>query len=269
MDTIKIYVCEEVDRHMDSLKRLAGSVIPSLGMPHRGLQWPAAAFVHQPSEGAIDYIAREMPRHLVARFDIALDLETTNHVDAEQLQIYLEGHLDQARQGKQSWVKKGGTLYSGQAGARNVIALYSDRSSKLTQRPCCHLEWRTSSIPAVRAAGVSDIRDLLLIDPRKFFEQRLVLRDFPETTNELVRFGNALLGQPKRKRPWTKVHTDGSETNIAVLAALTELRASANSNGQSAAAALHRVGRRHLRHFPRVATAWLLPRKGRLAWACY
>ena len=64
-------------------------------------------------------------------------------------------------------------FYEGKRGAPNLIAMYADKCSKVTgEVHCVHLDWRISRSYAIRRAGISNVRDLVHFDHRKFWSER-------------------------------------------------------------------------------------------------
>ena len=119
--------------------------------------YPVALTLHQPTNDAITYLDEHAGDYRVSRFDTALDFVMPNRVMAAALQKALEKHITQPHRGRrelnteegyndpddleqdeaqsQYWSVNGYTT-------RNIV-VYSDRASKITGDPCCHIEFRT------------------------------------------------------------------------------------------------------------------------------
>jgi hypothetical protein len=134
----------------------------------------------------LEYLAAIDGDYLVSRFDIALDLMTTGKSWARRLaadmyrRLCLRYHraerglrIDRGRHGERF------TIYWGPANARRSICVYADRLSKVTGLPCCHIEFRTISADACRAAKVDTIADLLTADYETIVRKEFRVFDVP------------------------------------------------------------------------------------------
>jgi hypothetical protein len=93
------------------------------------------------------------------------------------------------------------TRYSGPRSARNVLAVYSDRHSKVTGEVyCLHFDWRIKGADALRRAGFHSIADLKHIDRREFWQTRLLFRAIDP--DALGRRCNNHIHGTNRRRPW-------------------------------------------------------------------
>jgi hypothetical protein len=96
----------------------------------------------------------------------------------------------------------GVTRYTGPRKAPNVLAIYRDRPSKVTgEIYCVHFDWRIKGVPALRRAGIISVTDLLTLDHRQFWRERLLLRDF--NLRDLGRMYHVhVAGKGRRRRQW-------------------------------------------------------------------
>ena len=75
--------------------------------------------------------------------------------------------------------ERGCTRYSGPRKAPNVMVVYCDKPSKVTgEYNCVHFDWRIKGFDALCRAGIKSIRHWLNMDKRKFWSERILLRQF-------------------------------------------------------------------------------------------
>lgn len=107
---------------------------------------------------------------------VALDLIVTSTQEAKSLQQYVERRLLPSGRSKKDVVMIGGTTYYNRLTRKGVeVAIYSDRASKVTQSPCVHIEWRTIGAQPLRRAGLYTVPELLSVDHRQFWRDRIAL----------------------------------------------------------------------------------------------
>ena len=70
-------------------------------------------------------------------------------------------------------------------GAGTHFCLYSDRPSKISRRPCCHIDNRFRSSDTVKRHGLSTLPQLLDFDFKKHWNTHLQFRTFTFTKLEL------------------------------------------------------------------------------------
>jgi hypothetical protein len=97
---------------------------------------------------------------------------------------------------------KGVTRYTGPRSARTVLASYADRHCKISgELYCVHLEWRMRGVETLRRAGITCVADLLKLDHRRFWQDRLLMRDLH--LRDLGRMYNIhVAGKGYRRGPW-------------------------------------------------------------------
>jgi hypothetical protein len=149
-----------------------------IGPYREALQW-LATLKHSLNyaELALDWIHRSADERDAARL----------FVDQNLVQCW---HRDDVRHCR-------GTRYTTAQGRANNLTVYSDRRSKITDEPfCVHLEWRLNRVRALRRAGIRSLNDLLRLDHRAFWSERLLLRMV-----DLIKLGRALCVHVQRKGP--------------------------------------------------------------------
>jgi hypothetical protein len=103
--------------------------------------------------------------HVDARND-AYDFVCRYHVK--------QNHRDQGIR----FVSGGVTRYTGPRKAPNVLGTYWDRPSKVTgEVNCVHSDWRIKGAAALRRAGITSVTELLELNHRQFWSERLLMRD--------------------------------------------------------------------------------------------
>jgi hypothetical protein len=71
----------------------------------------------------------------------------------------------------------GVTRYTGSRTATTNLVSYNDKSSRVTgETYCTHTEFRLRGVLALRRAGVHAVKDLLNLDYREFWHERLIMR---------------------------------------------------------------------------------------------
>lgn len=146
----------------------------------RGYGYWRRLLLHHPITEELVWLIEKMdPHHLVNRCDVALDLITDTADTAMLVQKYVSGRLIQQHRGKRLvyWVE--GTDYWNHPrswSARN-FCVYSNRPSKVTHQPCCHIELRIMRAYACRRDVEAWLPDLVDLDHRDIFKKHLVLRE--------------------------------------------------------------------------------------------
>jgi len=54
----------------------------------------------------------------------------------------------------------------------------SAKASRITGEPCCHVEWRITGRVALKAAGITNVADLLSFDHHEFWQRRLLIAEW-------------------------------------------------------------------------------------------
>jgi hypothetical protein len=123
-------------------------------------QFPYALVLHQPTPQTISALQRTVGEYVLSRIDLALDLETEKPEDAPGVQRYVVRHLTQRYRGKRHTNTVEDTDYWAAKWQRRNIAIYSDRPSKITGQPVCHIEIRLYGADVCRRYGASQLDDL-------------------------------------------------------------------------------------------------------------
>jgi hypothetical protein len=168
--------------------------------------WRLKFVCHQPQAEVFELLAG-LPRCkvLLSRVDIALDLLTNTRTEAEEVKAILDRHLVMAWHGMQKLSRVKETTYFGGRPARNNIAIYSDRPSKVNGSPCCHTEWRITGAQPVRAAGV----DLNHLDPVGMFTRMARRRLKFAALTDHAKLGKIVLRKTRRRGPWMVEYVPG------------------------------------------------------------
>jgi hypothetical protein len=155
--------------------------------PKQGLSIQSL-WLHQPTKAAIEHLAGKSCS--ITRVQVALDFLPNSNAAAKDLQELLartfllsESPYDQVK-----WI---GDLddpladktcyfgYSKPRGPGKTAALYADKPSKVNGANCCHLETRIELRQALNAYALEDGFDLLNLDHRKFWNNRIQLVQTP------------------------------------------------------------------------------------------
>jgi hypothetical protein len=190
--------------------------------------------------------------------DVALDLITNDLYEAWILKEYLDVHQVKKYRGKQSINRVKETSYSSATPSVNTnLVKYATRPSKVNGKPCCHIEWRTISAAANRAAKFASLADLAELDYYLFWKRRIVLRSAspdPEKVGRIAR------GQPKRKGSYIVDYGHGIRINKDVRNGAVLLRASCSQfDFVTAQEALDALGKKYEICFPKISADWILP----------
>ncbi len=153
--------------------------------------------VNQPQPQAIKAVADlEEKRYVtVQALHVALDFMADTPEEAANLTTWLRARFVKRWRGKHRRRDFRRTAYwSAQRWGSNNLAMYGDRPSKLTGRPCAHLEWRVSGTSQVKALGIRYPRHLGTFDPAEFWQKRLVLREV-----DMIALGKQARGRGRAK----------------------------------------------------------------------
>jgi hypothetical protein len=154
-------------------------------------RWKYKLELIQPNKNAIRYL-KKMTKclYMINYVEIALDYIVRTDKDLNEVRNFFERHWVKKWHGKQKIIRKGSEIYSwdSEYGNREATTyycsrkssvnclMYSDRTSKINDKPCCHLEVRISGRAAVKRAQLHEYDAFL---GKKFFknfwEKRLEL----------------------------------------------------------------------------------------------
>jgi hypothetical protein len=143
----------------------------------------AALVIHQPSAALIRYVHRIFGEQLLlTRVDLAMDIHRNSQNEADTLFQWLKVRLMKPWYRSEHGIRELGegsdaTLYIGFNTWRSKIRIYGGRPSKLTSRPCVHVEWSLASGASVRSTGLKGLTDLLTFSHANFWRRKLRLRE--------------------------------------------------------------------------------------------
>jgi hypothetical protein len=157
--------------------------------------------LHQPLRVALESIAAI--DHLVNYAKVALDWTFDSNEDRDlAFEFVAEHHIKSHHRDQGIRFYRGETRYTGTRWKNpTVFVMYRDRPRKVTEEPyCLHLEWVLCGRQTPERAGFESVLDVLTIDPRQFWRQRLSLF---EIDAELLgrRYHNQRIGS-RRIKPW-------------------------------------------------------------------
>jgi hypothetical protein len=111
--------------------------------------------------------------------------------------------------GKQRAKVHKGTRYTGQRRVPNKLVTYGDQPCRVSgEIHCLHLEWRLNGARALRRAGITTVSQLLELDHRQFWKERLLLRRV--NLEALGRqYNRHVLGKGRRRGPWIAFYGPG------------------------------------------------------------
>ena len=125
--------------------------------------------------------------YCVNRVDLPLDLIGRDFVQARLTKRFCANNQVQRWHGKRQRTQYQNSMYwARDRWTRRNFAVYADRPCKLTDEPCCHIEYRIRGAGACRRAGFSTIDDLINIDHRGIWERELRFEYMPEESLDWV-----------------------------------------------------------------------------------
>jgi hypothetical protein len=158
----------------------------------------------QPTPETLQMIAECGDVHM-NYIEVALDWIFDNDFECDDALAFLDRyhvkkyHRDQGIR----WHKR--TRYTGPRRAPTVLAAYADKECKLTgETACCHLDWRIRGSAALKRAAIATATDLLNLDYREFWRERLLL--FALDLRDLGRRHFNYINGTKRRRSWISVY---------------------------------------------------------------
>lgn len=144
--------------------------------------------ISQPSKEALEILAGFMKPgrnieigHVITHFEPVMDLVTETEKDAEDVGGYMQERLDHnLAKGKVTEYNEKGTHYWNNSETDITLVLYSDKPSKVSKKPCVHIEYRFESTDAVHSLGSQFfwVQTILeLFDEKAFWKGNLKLID--------------------------------------------------------------------------------------------
>jgi hypothetical protein len=161
--------------------------------------------LYQPRPPALELLARRNDLHF-NYLENALDWIFRTEDENADAGSFLDHHLIKNFHRQQGIRYVGETRYTGPRSAANVLAIYGDRECKWTgETPCTHLDWRIRGSAALRQAGLGSIREVMALDDREFWRQRLLLLGVNDLTLLGRRHNNYFHGT-RRRRDWIETY---------------------------------------------------------------
>jgi hypothetical protein len=206
MDLAKSLVCEEPVTFFDTVEVLLRRSVEDraaaeIGKHCRSLHYdtskacgsgyPYRLSLQQPQPEALKLIGYNLD-HIVSRFDVAIDLPTETHPDADLLTSMIKHLQVQPWHGKRRSRSFKETAYVSQRSTARNLVIYGDNESKVTKGPCCHIEFRYHGARACKARGVRTCHDLLMYDHGLWIDRdvKLALIDWPSACSILCQLGD-------------------------------------------------------------------------------
>jgi hypothetical protein len=153
-----------------------------------GSGYPFRMTLNQPQPEAFRLIEENID-HIVTEFHVAYDLPARTASDAKELTSVIQRLAVQPWHGRRkSRLVKEATSYAShrRRTARNFV-IYGDRPSKVTNGPCCHIEFRYNGADACKARGVRTCHDLVNYNATQYLDHdmKLALIDWPPAYRRL------------------------------------------------------------------------------------
>jgi hypothetical protein len=159
--------------------------------------------IAQPTRAALEWLGEQ--DHRLSYVEISLDLELTTQEECERaFREIWRGFVKPNHRDQSLYLPPAnselGTFYTGPRRAPNVTAIYADRPSKVTGKPCVHFDHRIKGAPALRRAKINSVYDLLYLDVRTFWRRRLRLFKFD--LEHLGRLYHNSVRRSRRQKSW-------------------------------------------------------------------
>jgi hypothetical protein len=141
-----------------------------------GSGYPFRMTLNQPQLEAFRLIEENVD-HIVTEFHVAYDLPAPTASDAKELTSVIQHLAVQPWHGRRKSRRvKEATSYAShrRRTARNFV-IYGDRPSKVTNGPCCHIEFRYDGAAACKARGVRTCHDLVKYDAKRYLDHDMKL----------------------------------------------------------------------------------------------
>ena len=118
-------------------------------------------------------------------------------IDSEKINDFLDRCQIKLWHGKQQLGHYQTTTYSSKdRWVNNEIVRYSDKPSKMTGTPCCHVEWRMFRTGTIRTAGINNLLNLMDFNHHNFWKKRFQLREI-----NLESLGKYFMKRSRHKKP--------------------------------------------------------------------
>jgi hypothetical protein len=175
------------------------------GQIHYRRPWIYKLELHQPRPEAFAYLDRcgFLPEeYFINYIEFALDLTTETRADKEIVYEFIAAHLVQRWRGRRSVFAFRSGFYNGrrQRGGWNFPVSYTEKPSKITGEPCCHIEWRCQGAKNIKRLGIHTFADMANFSHRTFWKRRLLLKAIVS----LEELGKTFMRHRRKRKPlWT------------------------------------------------------------------
>jgi hypothetical protein len=158
--------------------------------------------LNQPTHEAIQFLSTVADLHL-NYVEVALDWTFEDEDDRNAaIALVVRHHVKRWHRDQGIRFVKWVTRYSGPRSAPNVLATYHDKHCRITgELLCVHLEWRIRGVGAARRAGITCLADLLKLDHRRFWQERLLMRS-PDPRKLGRMYHSHIAGRGRRRGEW-------------------------------------------------------------------
>ena len=183
------------------LKESCGHCYVKQGSPWWNSNLRCRLHLHQPSAKALrlldDYLTEKSLTFIINQVDLALDLIVPDQHAVAQLYEFLDMHLVKKWHGKQSVQYHENTRYTSiKKWQSQQIVMYSQPQSRITGKPCVHLEWRTRGKTMVERLDIYDLGHLINFDHRAFWQRCLCLEEV-----DFTMLGRQFQGRGRARTP--------------------------------------------------------------------
>lgn len=188
----------ELPIKLSRLKRHCTDVKVTLGQMSYNANWKLQVELFQPTIKCLELFKTGLGsdvRTLINYVEFACDVPATGKDQAKYLQKQFIGSVKMLYQKQAVERFKVADYYGRRADKntskrRNVLAVYSDRPSKINNArpdknalPCLHIELRTCGSKALANHGVVSLQDLILFDHEPFWNKNIRIYQLPNLTN--------------------------------------------------------------------------------------
>ena len=152
----------------------------------------------------------------VFELELAWDFIMHTQSDAERFGNWVRSHLVELWRGNKKVFNYMDTRYSANR-HKNQTVMYSDKSSKIENKPCLHLEWRMRGVRAIDAAKC-DFNKLAIMDDyahKAFWNRRIRIVQI-----NLTKLGRIVLGRTRKKgrymKAWVTEKSFGTNNKVFI-----------------------------------------------------
>jgi hypothetical protein len=109
--------------------------------------------------------------------EVSLDWIFNSEEKRDDAQEFIRRYHVKRWHGKQQALLYKGTRYTAKRRAANKLVNYAEQGSRISGELFCeHVEWRLIGARALRRAGIGSLNELLKLDHRQFWTERLLMR---------------------------------------------------------------------------------------------